>query len=52
MLTKKDLNVEIAHNGINISCMVDGYRVSKKYIGYTKTEAIRLFLAEVNHPGK
>lgn len=51
MLTKKDLSVEITYNGINISCVVHGYRVSRKYIGYTKREAIRLFLAEVNHPG-
>lgn len=29
--------------GWNISAIIDGYLVSKLYIGYTKAEAIKIF---------
>lgn len=37
------------HNGsYECSVMLDTYRASKVYYGYTKREAIRLFVTDVN----
>lgn len=33
------------------SCMVDGYRVHRMYMEYTKREALKLFHAYVNKKG-
>ena len=39
---------EIAHNGtIVISTMVNKNRLTRSFIGYTKNEAIRLFIKEL-----
>ena len=35
-----------------ISDMVGGYRIERKYIGYTKKEAIRLFKNEIKRTTK
>lgn len=35
--------IEILHSGIRISAMVNGYRESKLFIGYSKREAIANF---------
>ena len=39
---------EIAHNGtIVISAMADEHLYTRSFIGYTKNEAIRLFIKEI-----
>ena len=43
------MNIEIEHNGIRISDIVNGYRLSKLYIGYSKKEAIKQWNEEIGN---
>ena len=50
MRERLDISVErVPHNGhVNVSAMVNGYRVRRTYIGYSKREAVAMFRDEVN----
>lgn len=52
-ILQREVSVERVTRGpmsgaYRLSAMVDGYRVEKTYLYYTKREAIRLFAAHVN----
>lgn len=43
-MSKYSLTIEYTFQGaIKISAIIDGYLVTKQYMGYTKREAIALF---------
>lgn len=49
MITKTDLTIEKGYDGkLIVSCLVEGYLVVRRFMGYTRREAIKLFLTEVN----
>lgn len=43
MYIKQGVNIEIKNGGYCISSVVNGYRLSKYYIGYTKKQAYKMF---------
>jgi hypothetical protein len=47
-ITARDVSVERGVSCLTLSALVSGFLVTGKYMGYTKREAIRLFVAEVN----
>ncbi len=47
-ITRDDLTIRRNANGIEIAAMVNGYRKSMQYVGYTRAQAIRQFLRDVN----
>jgi hypothetical protein len=50
MIRAADLNAEKNRHGAwIISAIVSGYRTSRQFYFYTKKEAIRVFLDEVNN---
>ena len=50
MVTRRDVTVErVKPSGaLKLSAMVNGYYVARVFFYYTKREAIRLYLEEVN----
>lgn len=47
----RDLSYSITSEGLlSISAMVDGYLERRRYGGYPKREATRMFLREMNDP--
>ena len=48
-ITKNDLTFDYGINGLTISTVTDTRYVHRLYIGYSKKEAIRMFLYEVNN---
>lgn len=51
-ITKRDLNVtKLRNGGIEVAAVVNNQRVARQYHGYTKREAISLFLREVKQLG-
>jgi hypothetical protein len=50
MVTRRDITVErVKPSGAwKVSAMVNGYHVWRLFLGYTKREAIRDYLAEVD----
>lgn len=46
---KCDLSIETTFQGAyRISAIIDGYLTTRQFFGYSKREAVRLFLAEFN----
>ena len=43
MYIKQGVNIESKNGGYCISSVVNGYRLSKYYIGYTKKQAYKVF---------
>ena len=42
------ISIEKTVNGILVlSCVINGYLVRRKFIGYTRKEARRIFLSEI-----
>ena len=42
----KDLTIQVFHNCIAVSDIIDNQIIIKRYIGYTEKEAINLFISE------
>ena len=42
----KDLTVQVYHNCICVSDIIDSHIIIKRYIGYTENEAVNLFTEE------
>jgi hypothetical protein len=50
MLTAKELSIDKNSEGAwRISAVVSGYLETRRYYGYTKREAVALYLAEFNN---
>ena len=45
----KDLTVQIFHNCIAVSDIIDNHIVIKRYIGYSEKEAVSLFINEFHN---
>lgn len=43
-----DVSVTVHPGVLEVSAMVDGRRVSRRYMGYSGRRAVRMFLDEVN----
>lgn len=49
MIKQADVSVtKQGYGSYECAAMVEGYRASKVYYGYTKREAVRLFTTDVN----
>ena len=49
MITKNQITIETnKYGGYEITAIVNGYLVTRQFFYYTKREAARLFLNEVN----
>ena len=42
----KDLGIQVFHNCIAVSDIIDNHIIIKRYIGYSEKEAINLFIEE------
>lgn len=51
-ITAKDVSYTRGHETNECSVIVGNYLVRHRYIGYTKREAIRRFVAYVNNGGR
>ena len=51
-VTQRDVSATKRHNGAwECSAMIGGYRVERTYYGYTKREAVRLFVERYRYDG-
>jgi hypothetical protein len=49
MITKKDVEITQGHETLQLSAIISGIRISKRYSDYSTGEALQDFLADVNH---
>jgi len=49
MITKKDVEITQGHETLQLSAVISGIRISKRYSDYSTGEALQDFLADVNH---
>ena len=49
MITKKDVEITQGHETLQLSVVISGIRISKRYSDYSTGEALQDFLADVNH---
>jgi len=49
MITKKDVEITQGHETLQLSAVISGMRISKRYSDYSTGEALQDFLADVNH---
>ena len=49
MITKKDVEITQGHETLQLSAVISGIRISKRYSDYSGVEALQDFLADVNH---
>ena len=49
MFTEKDVEITQGHETLQLSAVISGIRISKRYSDYSTGEALQDFLADVNH---
>tara|TARA_R110000823_G_C15853141_1_gene492363 strand:+ start:501 stop:704 length:204 start_codon:yes stop_codon:yes gene_type:complete len=49
MITEKDVEITQGHETLQLSAIISGIRISKRYSDYSTGEALQDFLADVNH---
>ena len=49
MFTEKDVEITQGHETLQISALIYGVRISKRYSDYSTAEALQDFLSDINH---